>query len=601
MVKYSFLLYHNDLSGFLEQLQQAGMIHVESRDVRPDEETNAILRKAENLDKIRTALKAVEPKKANTETLVPFKGSADVLAETYLAVTDKMAKLDASIKKTEKDMEEATPWGDFNDDDIERISQLGVTPRFYAAPIKQFIRYQTDKYDKYTLYEINRDKHKVYFVILQDTPDFDFELQEIKPPSASSRQLFEELNELREEYRHCSTQLKSLALSAEILSDERRLLLERIDFNTAKLSAKSEVNDSVKMLTGWLPKDSKPQFNAFLETQNAIYFAEEKPENHEEPPVLLKNGKFAALFEPLTKMYSLPNYRELDTTPFLAPFFMLFFGFCLGDGGYGLLIAIAASLLKWKIKDSSIRPFLTLAQWFGLSTLLFGFITATFFGISINQIKLDMMAEKYFGLSENYGMMILSLLLGVFQIIFAMFVNVANIVRQQGWKYSLHKLAWIVVITGGAALYLLKDSADRLSFNITLAICGLAAIIALFYNSPEKNIFVNFGSGLWTTYNMASGLLGDILSYIRLFALGMTGGILGSVFNKLAMDTGAGMDIPVVSQLITLVILLFGHSLNFTLNILGATIHPMRLTFVEFYKNEGFEGGGFPFKLFKKS
>jgi V/A-type H+-transporting ATPase subunit I len=99
---------------------------------------------------------------------------------------------------------------------------------------------------------------------------------------------------------------------------------------------------------------------------------------------------------------------------------------------------------------------------------------------------------------------------------------------------------------------------------------------------------------------MISGLLGDLLSYIRLFVLGLTGGILGGVFNNLAVLTGDGMDIPVVSQLITLVILLFGHGLNFALNILGAVVHPLRLTYVEFYKNAGFDGGGYPFKLFEK-
>jgi V/A-type H+-transporting ATPase subunit I len=182
-----------------------------------------------------------------------------------------------------------------------------------------------------------------------------------------------------------------------------------------------------------------------------------------------------------------------------------------------------------------------------------------------------------------------------------MFVNAAKIVKQKGWKYALSTWAWIIVIIGGAILYVLKNNSGNI---IILYVVGtvwcLAELIALFYNTPDKNPLVNFASGLLATYNMITGLMGDILSYIRLFVLGLTGGVLGGVFNNLALMAGDGIDIPVVSQLITLVILLTGHSLNFALNILGAVVHPLRLTFVEFYKNSGFDGGGYPFKLFEK-
>ena len=126
----------------------------------------------------------------------------------------------------------------------------------------------------------------------------------------------------------------------------------------------------------------------------------------------------------------------------------------------------------------------------------------------------------------------------------------------------------------------------------------MGALLAFFYNSPGKNPFLNLGLGLWDTYNTATGLVGDLLSYIRLFALGLTGGILGAVFNELAVTAGTGIGVPVVSQLIMLVILLFGHSLNIALCALGSVVHPLRLTFVEFYKNAGFEGGGKPYRPF---
>ena len=120
-----------------------------------------------------------------------------------------------------------------------------------------------------------------------------------------------------------------------------------------------------------------------------------------------------------------------------------------------------------------------------------------------------------------------------------------------------------------------------------LVILGVGLVLMFFFNSPGKNIFVNVGLGIWNTYNNVSGLVGDLLSYIRLFAIGLSGGILAMVFNQLAV--GMSPDIPVVKQLVMLLILLLGHGINLFMCVLSSVVHPLRLTFVEFYKNAGFE------------
>ena len=196
-------------------------------------------------------------------------------------------------------------------------------------------------------------------------------------------------------------------------------------------------------------------------------------------------------------------------------------------------------------------------------------------------------------------MLILALIFGAVQITFGMCVNVANIVIQRGWRYALSSIAWIFIILGGAVYYLAGEQMSATALYALYAVLVLSALTAFFYNSPGKNPLINAGSGIWTAYNTISGLVGDLLSYIRLFALGMTGGILGSVFNAIALAAGKGVGIPVLDVLITLLILVFGHGLNIALNMLGAFVHPMRLTFVEFYKNAGFAGGGQAFKAFK--
>ena len=137
-----------------------------------------------------------------------------------------------------------------------------------------------------------------------------------------------------------------------------------------------------------------------------------------------------------------------------------------------------------------------------------------------------------------------------------------------------------------------------LPVSVLYALYAIGGGGALLYNSPGKNIFLNIGIGLWDAYNMLTGLLGDMLSYIRLFALGLSGGVLAAVFNNIAVQMSP--DIPVVGSLVMVIIFLFGHCLNIFMNTIGAFVHPIRLTFVEFFKNAGYEGGGTAYKPFKR-
>ena len=125
-------------------------------------------------------------------------------------------------------------------------------------------------------------------------------------------------------------------------------------------------------------------------------------------------------------------------------------------------------------------------------------------------------------------------------------------------------------------------------------VVGLCVFAVFFLNSPGKNVFVNLGKGLWDTYNTASGLLGDTLSYIRLFAIGLTGGILGGVFNTLTETVTASMPIWAAIP-VGLLILAFGHGLNFCLTMISSLVHPVRLTYVEYFNNSEYEGGGTPY------
>ena len=193
----------------------------------------------------------------------------------------------------------------------------------------------------------------------------------------------------------------------------------------------------------------------------------------------------------------------------------------------------------------------------------------------------------------------LSLIFGAIQIAWGMCVKVANEIHQGGFRNAFSTIGWIFILSGLILRYVLKKYLidETIIAILVTVLLSIGFLMAFIFSNPSRNVFVNFGLGFWDAYNMATGLMGDLLSYIRLFALSICGGILGYVFNNLAFSLAP--DIPVLRIIVIVMILVIGHTINLMMGILGAFVHPMRLTFVEFYKNAGFSGGGKKYLPFK--
>ncbi|MFW5821221.1 MAG: V-type ATP synthase subunit I, partial [Bacteroidota bacterium] len=415
--------------------------------------------------------------------------------------------------------------------------------------------------------------------------------------------------------------------------------------------------DRLRILEGWVPADKEKEVKELIDEEKVVA-VEANPEINEAPPVQLKNSSFSRLFEPISNLFDLPSYRELDLTPYFAPFFMLFFGFCLGDAGYGVFFILFGGLMKLKARKE-FKPILSLTQYLGVATILFGLVSGTFFGINLidsgytltsgsiqelnrsevpNEVVMqlsDMEGNYYKSRSEfleavgtevgtetaeEYEMQImkeaeagipivgkfrhlmqdslslfyLSMLLGGLQIIFGMIIRIFNISRRRGFNYALPTLGWVILILSVILYYTGIFEGTVMTF-VFYGLLVIAGVFIFLLNNAGKNIFIRIGSGIWDSYGTVTGLFGDLLSYIRLFALGISSAILGFVFNDISLQL---LDIPYIGWLLFLVLLLFGHSINLFMATLGGFIHPMRLTFVEFYKNAGFTGGGKKYKPF---
>jgi V/A-type H+-transporting ATPase subunit I len=596
MKKYSFLIHYKDFQPFLVDLQDLGVLDVVDRKVAPDEETLKLIQRSDQLKKV---IRFLQPKAKGDAKAETDLGPDEILEKVLQAqaafdsARQKIAGLDKSYRTLK-------PWGNFSMELLRKLAGAGFNIRFYVVSDKKF---RESWADEYNLEVISRGEGQVYFVIVQrEGEKIQVDAEEVKAPERSAQEVLKEKQDLEVRLAEIGSFYSDNALAfIPVLEMEKAKVDDRISFDTVISNSGKEADNKVMVLEGWVPVQKRTELENFLEKKN-IFYLSSNPQTDDKVPVLLKNGKFSRLFEPIGKLYSLPNYQELDLTPLFAPFFMLFFGFCLGDAGYGLLFIILATVFKSRVKQD-MKPMLTLLQWLGGITIIFGALTGTFFGINLIELidngRLNWMQGVREYMLDSNKLFYFALILGGIQIVYGMIIKAVNITRQRGVRYAFSTIGWISLILGSIVLYALKSQVNegliKIVFYILLSISG---ILILLLNNPEKNIFVNMGGGLWDVYSIATGVLGDLLSYIRLFALGVSSAILGYVFNDLAMQMSG--DLPVVSQLIFVIILLIGHGLNIFMASLGAFVHPLRLTFVEFYKNAGFAGGGKAYSPFSK-
>jgi len=596
MKKYSFLIHHKDFQPFLVELQELGVLDVVDRKVEPDENTSSLILRSDKLNKAIRFLKPKVDEKTSTETkLAPDEILKEVSQSQseFESARQKIAGLDKSYRTLK-------PWGDFSIELLSKLAEAGFHIKFYVVSEKKFQERWTGEYN---LEVISRSEGLVFFVAVQrEGETLEIDAEEIKAPERSSTEVLKEKKEIEQRLEEIESFYGDNANAfLPVLENEKVNIDNRISFDNVISNTAKEADEKLMVLEGWVPRQKGTELEEFLDSKSIFYLSSD-PEPGDKVPVKLKNGKFSRLFEPIGSLYSLPNYGELDVTPLFAPFFMLFFGFCLGDAGYGLLFVIVATLYKPRAKPD-MKPILTLLQWLGSATIVFGAITGTFFGMNLIELhdngKIDWMLSVREYMLESDKLFYFALILGGIQIIYGMIIKVINIKRQKGIRYAFSTIGWIMLIVGSIILFAVKNPSNEGIIKIaTYVLLSISGILILFLNNPEKNIFVNMGGGLWDVYSIATGVLGDLLSYIRLFALGVSSAILGYVFNDLAMQMSGSL--PVISQLIFIIILLIGHGLNIFMATLGAFVHPLRLTFVEFYKNAGFTGGGKAYSPFNK-
>ena len=602
MSKYAFMVYHREYDAFLTTLRELGVVHVkETNSVLDNAELQALLAERKQ---VSTAIRYCKNLNSQTKevTVAPARGLTKAeglkLVGKLEEMQEKQAQLQAAKVSLEKDIAYMDIWGEFSYANIRRLKKAGFDVTFFSCPTS---KYEPKWGEEYNAFLVNNFQSVTYFVTVTKTgTPIDIDAERPKMPDRGLAKLHLAMEQLLDNIKVLNNQLKEYAAEQyNTLVELEKNIQNEFNLSNTLVQTDREAGDKLMLLEGFVPTEEAPAMEVALEKEG-YYFQELDIQDGDRVPIKLKNNKFNRLYEPITKMFSLPNYTEFDPTPLFAPFFMLFFGLCFGDGGYGLLVLLACSFFKRKV-NPDFKPYLTLFQYLGLAAIIVGTCTGSFFGIALADVPALSKVKDYFVSSDN--LMTFSIVIGLVQIIFGKTVAAFKMKAQKGVKYSIAPFAWVFVITALALAFGLPMLNLQLPETVKTVFIGIAVIglvVSYLYNSPGKNIFLNFGTGLWNTYNMASGLLGDTLSYIRLFAIGLTGAILGGVFNQLAVDMTEGMNI-VLRAVCMLLILLVGHAINIGLCTISSLVHPLRLIFVEYYKNAEFEGGGKEYRPFKKA
>lgn len=643
MSKLTILVYHQEKKAFLNSLQDIGIVHiVENEESEHSDAVSETYKKAssharssqrmiETLSKVRKEKKTEAPQ-------VKYRDLKNEQLEEILKEFEKLEEerdsLQQDLTDLQKDIKLLEPWGEIDPEIIAELELKNVNIRFFQTSPK---KYKNLDFGDFVYAEIHRKKNKVGFIVLEKDKVFENDqVEELNLPIKSLEILHRKVDSLNSQLSEIEKQFEKLTVYIDALTEYRVACNNLASYATAEVNMGEEVQGKVFSLTGWFPSNRQKRVKDFLE-KYICYYQIEKPSIYDKAPILLSNNRIFRLFEPVTRIYSLPSYWELDPTPFFVPFFVVYFGLCLGDLGYGIM-TLLISTTAFFVVPKQFRSFCKIGMILGGATIISGIALNSFFGESLFYLQGN---RKYFFRSEIGEMlsflgsyvnidnltvfpaMGFAIFLGFVQVLLAIVLQSVNRIRQHGVLWGFHPTGIFLIIIG--ILFTIGHGSPETGFKgITgidishyqlgglrlgswltlppqefgLALAAMGLVLLFFFNNPDKNIFLRPLMGLWELYGFATGIVGDILSYLRLFALGLASGLLAHAFNGIAFGFIENSIFPGIIG--TIVLLIFAHALNFGLAILGSFVHPLRLTFVEFYKNLDFEGGGKGYEPFSK-
>jgi len=538
----------------------------------------------------------------------------EALYKKIFGFVRKNEKIVDEIKSTKKEIEKLKPFLNLNYE-IEKIDRskkikvvIGSLKKSgYQNLLKEKDRCEPiiiseDNINYYLLIAFHRDDKTFYdFLKTIDFNEYDFKDYSGYPKNIYEN-LISKINELQKISDGIESEIKKESKNLTDLKMLKEYYFDRK--NEEEVKQKIIESKFLIYIKGYIKeKDIKIFEQKVKENFERVYILYEEPKDSEKVPVSLSNNKFIKPFEMLVNMYGYPKYSDFDPTPFLAPFFIIFFSLCFGDVIYGLLLVIGSLFLmkKFKVHEKD-RNFFYFFIILGIFSTIVGVLTNSWAGdlISFPKLAIINLFEEKPG--ETLGlikMLIFILAVGFISQIFAILLKAFDNIRKRKFLDAIFdQISWVIALIGIVLYILFSKNLSLQKFGLYMFISGIV-IIVLTGGRSSKSIFGKLIGGVVSLYGIVSSYgfssaLGDILSYSRLLALGFSTTVLGIIINTIARMFGKG----IIGILIIPLILLAGHGLNIFMGLLGSFVHPTRLIFLEFF-GRFYENGGRKFSPFR--
>ncbi len=515
--------------------------------------------------------------------------------------------------ESEREMQRLAPWRELDAD----LKELAGTESVAIAPgsvlEKDWLDFSArleESCPHSAAVIVNRHLRSVYLVIVvsrDEEPEFtalaqSFGFEQFALRGLAGR-IADEISNLRGKLEQVRAEKDAILEKARDLSASHSGVVACRDY-LANALGKEEVKGSLAhteriiALEGWVEEVRRDELEgaaALLGEEIALSFS--APTEDDDPPTLLANGRPVRPAEVLVGLFGFPHRGETDPTPIMAPFFIFFFGLCIGDVGYGAVLAFLSWLMMKKLDVSdNTKRFFKLFMYCGFASILAGVLTRGYFGINAEHLPGWMKFTGSFDtLNAPISIMVFCAALGLLHIWIGLFIEMWDNARNNSWWDGFCEQGTTLILWGALPIlvigYAAKIGAMK-SIGWYLLLAGAAGIIFL-SNKSAKTWAGKFFGGLFNLYGSIGGTIGDVASYMRLYALGLATVLIAEVVNR--MGVMMLQTIPVAGIFVMLLILAVGHTFNFAINLIGAFVHPLRLQYVEFF-GKFYEDGGKPFR-----
>ncbi len=589
MKKITVIVSLRERTGFVKKLRKLGVLHIKAVVKDDFREVSFIEDRISRIDRfIRQVLPYDEgrPDRRVSGTERDVLSSEEDTAQDLRDRQEALTKLE-ELRHEKERLEE---WGNIDPLSLKTLDNAGVYVKLYEVPVKKMAKLPSG-----LIYEIGRSGGIARAALVTRDAEKELPFSETELPDRSragiekeERALSARIDEIEERMKN---RARGLAAARECLEKLRKELV----FLKVKSGMKNE--SAFAYLQGFCPEKKLPGLRSLCDGENAGFVAEE-PDNPEETPTLITNPRWIELVKPVFDfMNTLPGYREFDISALFLVFFSLFFAMIIGDAGYGLIFIAATYLARRKFKDAPREPFF-LIYLLGGCTVIWGALTGTWFGVeklSTAPVLGALVIESIGSFTEGNQ----NLIIFICFIIGAVHLTLAHAMRIIRYSNSLKVLAeagWIMILWGlffAAVKFVLGGD-----FPVWAGwLLAVGATLALFFAEPEKGIVKGAMSTLTQLPLSVISSFSDVVSYLRLFAVGYATVVVASSFNNMAIGDGVT---GILGSFIAAMVLFLGHTLNIVLGCMAVIVHGIRLNMLEFSGHLGMQWTGKKYDPFRE-